>query len=449
MRSPLDGLPVPASAAVAAAVREPAAEGYVNGQAFLHALSAATAASAAAAGSSAAAALDSVTASRPPAVAGVAGVLTGSGEAAAAMVSSSSSSSFSFSSFPLLAHAPPLGMVLLVLLLALMVWQRGFLRYVAEFFYVKLRLLAFVRAGRGITDVFHERLARDERGACLVYERVPYSFRDVDLFSNAVGNWLCNTLKLPPDSCVALLMDSRPEFLGFWLGAAKGGLRAALLNATMKGAPLAHAIGEASPRALVVGHEVAGLVAAIADQLPQGLLVFTLPDLRMKATATSSATSSSFSSSSPSSSSSSASSSPSGGTGSQGIPGAVDVGFLLHGGDRSPVPHLRRLHVRPHDPVFLIYTSGTTGLPKAAKVAHSRFYMAGLSFTVFFRVTAGDVIYCPLPLYHSSAGLLGVGMSWVTGARLVVRRKFSASAFFKDCVEARTRATTPIPLSFL
>jgi len=83
----------------------------------------------------------------------------------------------------------------------------------------------------------------------------------------------------------------------------------------------------------------------------------------------------------------------------------------------------------------LVYTSGTTGLPKAAIVKQKRVYLGSYSFYLSFGLRHSDKLYCVLPLYHSSAGLLGVGMMINGGVTLVLRSKFSKSAFFKDCVD--------------
>ena len=56
-----------------------------------------------------------------------------------------------------------------------------------------------------------------------------------------------------------------------------------------------------------------------------------------------------------------------------------------------------------------------------------------------FSVTPGDVIYNTLPLYHTAGGALGVGACLVHGNTIALRRKFSASRFWDDCVE--TKAT--------
>ena len=37
-----------------------------------------------------------------------------------------------------------------------------------------------------------------------------------------------------------------------------------------------------------------------------------------------------------------------------------------------------------------------------------------------------------MPLYHSTAALLAVGVGWRTGATVIIGRKFSASTFWKE-----------------
>ena len=50
-------------------------------------------------------------------------------------------------------------------------------------------------------------------------------------------------------------------------------------------------------------------------------------------------------------------------------------------------------------------------------------------------LTSADVVYCHLPLYHSSGGQVATSSSLLFGAKTIIRKKFSASAFWKDCVE--------------
>jgi fatty-acyl-CoA synthase len=102
-------------------------------------------------------------------------------------------------------------------------------------------------------------------------------------------------------------------------------------------------------------------------------------------------------------------------------------------------PRRWRESIGGDDVLLFIYTSGTTGLPKASLIRHSRFFLAGASFVAFSGVRDDDRIYLALPIYHGTGGMVAVSMSFCTGAALVLRRKFSASAFFRECRE--TRAT--------
>ena len=48
----------------------------------------------------------------------------------------------------------------------------------------------------------------------------------------------------------------------------------------------------------------------------------------------------------------------------------------------------------------------------------------------------GDhVMYLTLPLYHTSGGILGTGWMIWSGHTLALRKKFSASQFWNDCIK--------------
>lgn len=82
---------------------------------------------------------------------------------------------------------------------------------------------------------------------------------------------------------------------------------------------------------------------------------------------------------------------------------------------------------------FYIFTSGTTGLPKAVNMENFKlFVQTNLLFLGLARIGSNDIIYIPTPLYHN----LGIGVAWIgaflTGAAVVLPKRFSASHFWKD-----------------
>ena len=54
---------------------------------------------------------------------------------------------------------------------------------------------------------------------------------------------------------------------------------------------------------------------------------------------------------------------------------------------------------------------------------------------LFAGITPDDIIYGCLPLYHTNGGILAAGQMLFWGSTLVLRKKFSASNFFIDCVK--------------
>ncbi|MFW9939526.1 MAG: long-chain-acyl-CoA synthetase [Candidatus Thorarchaeota archaeon] len=80
-----------------------------------------------------------------------------------------------------------------------------------------------------------------------------------------------------------------------------------------------------------------------------------------------------------------------------------------------------------------IFTSGTTGLPKAVIMQNFKiFTQAYILGSALADLTPEDIIYINTPLYHNFA----IGITWPTtlvlGATAVLRKRFSASEFWKD-----------------
>lgn len=85
---------------------------------------------------------------------------------------------------------------------------------------------------------------------------VCWTFAQLDTYSNAVAN-LFHQLGFTQGDVVAVFLEGRPEFVGLWLGLAKPGVVAALLNVNLRREPLAFCLGTSAAKALIYGGEMA------------------------------------------------------------------------------------------------------------------------------------------------------------------------------------------------
>ena len=77
---------------------------------------------------------------------------------------------------------------------------------------------------------------------------------------------------------------------------------------------------------------------------------------------------------------------------------------------------------------------------KCPRVKHvypllSRYILAAGGCRYVIGCQHDDVIYSPLPLYHSVAGMISLAGTMLHGTTMVMRKKFSASAYWQDCVK--------------
>nr|QKO28391.1 long-chain fatty acid transport protein 4 [Ctenopharyngodon idella] len=211
---------------------------------------------------------------------------------------------------------------------------------------VKLNVKKHLRERNTVPKLFAKSLKKYGDKTALIFEGTgeKWSFKELDDYSNRVANFfLQNGFK--EGDVVALFMENRSQYVGLWLGMAKIGVEAALINFNLRLEALVHCVNISSAKAVVFGSELTD------------------------------------------------------------------------------------------DRLFYIYTSGTTGMPKAAIVVHSRYYRMAALVYYGFRMKSEDVLYDCLPLYHSAGNIVGVGQCLIHGMTVVIRKKFSASKFWDDCIK--------------
>lgn len=246
---------------------------------------------------------------------------------------------------------------------------------------------------RTVADVFEDAADRFANRTAIEWGGDKITYRDLDVRANRVATW-ARAAGLGPGDTVALFMENRPEFIVSWLGLAKAGVRSALINTNLTGAPLVHAITVSGAGRMILGGELSTAWEGVRGELRDKISVF-------------------------------ASGSP--------VAGAtnLDAELLEQSGVRLPAS--ARAGVKSGDSLFYIYTSGTTGNPKAANFSHFRFIMVAIANQEFAGIDPSDRLYCVLPLYHTAGGVMTVGMTLLSGATLILKRRFSASVFWEDC----------------
>ncbi|KAI8925060.1 fatty acid transport protein [Entophlyctis helioformis] len=255
------------------------------------------------------------------------------------------------------------------------------------------------KGGANSINLWNSQVRKNPKKTALVFTGTgqEFTFEELNAEVNRLAKYFLSLGVRPRDS-VAMILENSPEFIITWFALLKIGAAAAFINTGLRNAGLHHVLKISKARILVF-HAQSATQEFLAS-------LESMPEL--------------------------------GGWRLLSFGGPVKSSLSVLPVDTSHFsatepPAIFRDAVGIDDTAMLIYTSGTTGLPKAAIIVHSRLMFAMSMFSGFAATTANDRMYTPLPLYHSSAAMIGLSGTFVHGATLILAPKFSASKFIPEC----------------
>ncbi|XP_069674178.1 long-chain fatty acid transport protein 4-like isoform X1 [Periplaneta americana] len=270
------------------------------------------------------------------------------------------------------------------------------LKAVIRYIGLLLQVRRYQKNNSNICDIFRQQVAKHPKKVCFIFEDTEWTFSQVDEYSNKIANVFKDHGFRKGDT-VGLLMENRPEYVCIWLGLAKLGVITPLINFNLRLNPLVHSITIGKCQALIFSSEITDAIKDVASNLPSNIVLYRWSPVSNNETV---------------------------GLGEKNLTTLIS--------EAPSTPPVVNEKVGYNDRLLYIYTSGTTGLPKAAVITHARsiFIVGGLTRVIGFKPS--DRFYVALPLYHTAGGIGSIGQALFFGSSVVIRKKFSASAYMSD-----------------
>uniref|UniRef100_A0A0N5B621 Very long-chain fatty acid transport protein n=1 Tax=Strongyloides papillosus TaxID=174720 RepID=A0A0N5B621_STREA len=227
------------------------------------------------------------------------------------------------------------------------------------------------------------------------------TFNEVNNIANKYANFFLSK-GFTKGSVVALYSENSYEFFAFWLGMSKIGVVTAWINSNLKLEPLAHSIISSKTVTIVTTNSLINTLQKVFDQKLLDKSDYQIYNLSSE---------------------------------------TINEGINLKDVCNNSTEIEEKYHPNFKDVLCYIYTSGTTGNPKPAVIKHFRYFFMSCGIKTAFGILQKDRMYITMPMYHSAAGILGTGQVIIGGSSLVIRKKFSASNFWKDAVKYNCTAS--------
>ncbi|UFJ42622.1 ATP-dependent acyl-CoA ligase [Brevibacillus humidisoli] len=234
-----------------------------------------------------------------------------------------------------------------------------------------------------LVELIGEQAKRIPDDTFLVYQNECFTYADAEKKSNQVANLLA-ARGIRKGDHIALMLKNHPDYLWIWFGIAKLGAVMIPLNVHAKGESLCYTMNHSDAVMLIVDQEYSEEIVKIKTDLTQLQQILHRDELMRQA-------------------------------------------------HKESGRHRPYTAIRKEDPLSIIYTSGTTGRPKGVVLSHYSYINTGLMFRdVMMRIRKDDILYTCLPLFHCNAQQLSVMSTLLSGAKLVLSERFSASRFWEE-----------------
>ncbi len=242
---------------------------------------------------------------------------------------------------------------------------------------------------------------------CIEFEGRSISYGEFNALANRMARRLAECGVASGD-VVAVEMENGIELLAVFLALNKIGAAASFMNTNLRDRQLTHCLKVCEPKACVFGEELRSAVEEIKSELAllEGRDYFMV--------------------------------------GASDTPNWAE-NLLETQADMSSenLPVTNDITLR--ETSMHLFTSGTTGFPKAAIVSNRRALFTSFGLAKGgYRATPEDRFYVPLPLYHGTGLLAGALAALVMGSTVILRRRFSASQFWKEVRASRATCLTYI-----
>ncbi|MHA2266767.1 MAG: AMP-binding protein [Promethearchaeota archaeon] len=234
----------------------------------------------------------------------------------------------------------------------------------------------------------------------LLFEDKSWTWKALNEEANKYANYFVSR-GLKQGEAVAVMLENSPEFLFVTGGISKIKGVGALINVNLRKQPLLHVMNISTPKYIVVDKDCLPAIQEVYSDLKfQNDQIFVV-DKNM---------SHSF----------------------------VDLSHELSSMSMNNPDTVKDFEVG--DVCSYIYTSGTTGYPKAVMIKHANI---GTYYAMGLKLVENDIVYNPLPLYHSHSNQTWRAVLYA-GVTMALRKRFSASKFWKDIKKFNANATVYI-----